>query len=64
MTNPASAPAPSVAPGSGAPAPRLGDLLIEMGLITQDQLRIALLEQRRSQQPLRQCVLALGFVTE
>jgi type II secretory ATPase GspE/PulE/Tfp pilus assembly ATPase PilB-like protein len=49
---------------AGSQAPRLGDLLIEMGLITQDQLRIALLEQRRSQQPLGQCLLALGFVTE
>ena len=49
---------------AGAPAPRLGDLLIESGLITQDQLRIALMEQKRSQQPLGECLLALGFATE
>jgi type II secretory ATPase GspE/PulE/Tfp pilus assembly ATPase PilB-like protein len=48
----------------GALPPRLGDLLIELGLITQDQLRIALMEQKRSQQPLGECLLALGFATE
>lgn len=36
----------------GAPPVRLGDKLIQLGLITQDQLRIALMEQKSSGKPL------------
>ncbi len=43
---------------------RLGDLLLEQRLITQDQLRIALLEQKSMGKPLGEALLALGFVTE
>ena len=43
---------------------RLGDLLVQQGLITQDQLRIALMEHERSQIPLGQQLVRLGFVTE
>ncbi|MBI5108727.1 MAG: Flp pilus assembly complex ATPase component TadA [Rhodocyclales bacterium] len=43
---------------------RLGDLLLERRLITQDQLRIALLEQKSMGKPLGETLLALGFVTE
>lgn len=43
---------------------RLGDLLLEQRLITQDQLRIALLEQKTMGKPLGEAILALGFVTE
>jgi len=43
---------------------RLGDLLVQQGLITQDQLRIALMEQERSQIPLGRQLVNLGFVTE
>ncbi|MGE5385602.1 MAG: GspE/PulE family protein [Betaproteobacteria bacterium] len=55
---------------SGTAAPptkppfRLGDLLIERGLITQDQLRIALQQQKGSGKPLGESLLDLGFVTE
>jgi len=49
---------------SGAPPVRLGDRLIQLGLITQDQLRIALLEQKSSGKPLGEALLALGFTTE
>jgi len=48
----------------GKPPVRLGDLLLEQGLITQDQLRIALLEQKTMGKPLGEALLTLGFVTE
>lgn len=43
---------------------RLGESLVEAGLITPDQLRIALKEQEGSGLPLGQQLVALGFVTE
>ena len=43
---------------------RLGEILVEEGLITQDQLRIALTEQKKSKQPLGKVFVQLGFVTE
>jgi type II secretory ATPase GspE/PulE/Tfp pilus assembly ATPase PilB-like protein len=46
------------------PPARLGDLLIERGIITQDQLRIALQEQKAMGKPLGEALLALGFVSE
>jgi type II secretory ATPase GspE/PulE/Tfp pilus assembly ATPase PilB-like protein len=49
---------------SGKPPVRLGDLLLEQGLITQDQLRIALLEQKSMGKQLGEALLALGFITE
>ena len=42
----------------------LGKLLMQKGVISQDQLRIALTEQKRSNQPLGKLLIALGFVTE
>ncbi|MBF0263248.1 MAG: hypothetical protein HQL97_15570, partial [Magnetococcales bacterium] len=58
-------PAPSTAtrPASQV-TPRLGDLLVTRGVITPDQLSIALDEQRRQPQPLGKIVVALGFVPE
>ncbi|HFQ91616.1 MAG TPA: secretion system protein E, partial [Chromatiales bacterium] len=50
---------------SAVPRPRrLGDLLVEKGLLTQDQLQVALTEQKRRGLKLGQVVVALGFVTE
>src|SRR4051812_46770336 len=46
------------------PPVRLGDLLLERGLISDDQLRIALLEQKTTGKPLGEALLVLGFVTE
>ena len=43
---------------------RLGELLIQQGLITPDQLRIALTEQKNHQAPLGRLLVRLGFVTE
>lgn len=49
---------------SDKPPVRLGDLLLEQQLITQDQLRIALLEQKALGKPLGEALLELGFITE
>jgi len=43
---------------------RLGDLMVQQGLISQDQLRIALMEQGQSDVPLGRELVRLGFVTE
>ncbi|HEY8608082.1 MAG TPA: ATPase, T2SS/T4P/T4SS family [Noviherbaspirillum sp.] len=42
----------------------LGKLLIQKGVISEDQLRIALTEQKQSGAPLGKQLIALGFVTE
>jgi hypothetical protein len=43
--------------------PKLGEWLLGQGLISHDQLRIALIEQQASGLPLGQQLVALGFVT-
>ena len=43
---------------------RLGEVLVQQGLITPDQLRIALTEQRTQRMPLGRLLARLGFVTE
>ncbi|MFT4650016.1 MAG: type II secretory ATPase GspE/PulE/Tfp pilus assembly ATPase PilB-like protein [Polaribacter sp.] len=43
---------------------RLGELLIEEGVITKDQLNIALTEQKKAHEPLGKLLVSLGFVTE
>ncbi len=43
---------------------RLGDLLVETGIITQDQLVIALKEQKNSDLPLGKQIVKLGFATD
>ena len=42
----------------------LGQILVEQGVITNDQLQIALLEQKRVNKPLGKTIVSLGFVTE
>ncbi len=42
----------------------LGQILIEQGVITTDQLQIALTEQRRTNKPLGKIIVSLGFATE
>lgn len=42
----------------------LGKQLIEKGVISEDQLRIGLIEQKRSGIPLGKLLISLGFVTE
>ncbi|MHB1332423.1 MAG: GspE/PulE family protein [Sulfuriferula sp.] len=43
---------------------RLGELLVQQGLITLDQLRIALKEQQHTNLPLGRLLVKLGFITE
>jgi len=43
---------------------RLGDKLLDEGLITPDQLRIALTEQKKTKEPLGKLFVSLGFVTD
>lgn len=43
---------------------RLGELMVQQGLISQDQLRIALIEQVQNDLPLGRQLVHLGFVTE
>ncbi|MFZ6758771.1 GspE/PulE family protein [Undibacterium sp. Ji50W] len=42
----------------------LGKLLIQKGVISEDQLRIALIEQKNNGSPLGKLFISLGFVTE
>ena len=42
----------------------LGQILIDQGILTEDQLRIALLEQTKQQVPLGKLLVQLGFVSE
>lgn len=43
---------------------RLGEVLIAEGVITKDQLNIALTEQRKVNEPLGKLLVSLGFATE
>ncbi|MFH1216379.1 MAG: GspE/PulE family protein [Pseudomonadota bacterium] len=43
---------------------RIGDVLLDRGIITQDQLRIALIEQKNSGDMLGKALVRLGFVSE
>lgn len=43
---------------------RLGELMMKQGLISQDQLRIALIEQEQNNIPLGRQLVRLGFVSE
>ena len=57
----AAAKGPSVVP----PAKRhIGQILISQGILTEDQLRIALLEQLKTNQPVGRLLVQLGFVSE
>src|SRR5204862_6577163 len=42
----------------------LGQILIDQGILTEDQLRIALLEQTKSHVPVGSLLVQLGFVSE
>jgi general secretion pathway protein E/type IV pilus assembly protein PilB len=55
---------PQASAESAAPRQRLGDQLLALGLISQDELRIALQEQKYTAQPLGEALLALGCISE
>ncbi|HQR03738.1 MAG: Flp pilus assembly complex ATPase component TadA [Proteobacteria bacterium] len=42
----------------------IGQVLIAQGVITEDQLRIALLEQMKSNQPVGKLLVSMGFISE
>ncbi|MBF0134088.1 MAG: Flp pilus assembly complex ATPase component TadA [Magnetococcales bacterium] len=46
------------------PKVMLGELLVEKGVVSQDQLRIALTEQKRQDNPLGKVLVEMGFVSE
>ena len=46
------------------PQRQLGQVLIAKGILSEDQLRIALLEQMKSNQPVGKLLVSLGFVSE
>ncbi|MBV2234398.1 MAG: Flp pilus assembly complex ATPase component TadA [Sterolibacterium sp.] len=52
----------SPAKSRGASTTQLAELLISRGLLSQDQLRIALQEQHSTAQPLDELLVALGFI--
>jgi type II secretory ATPase GspE/PulE/Tfp pilus assembly ATPase PilB-like protein len=49
---------------SGASKIKLGEKLVKSGIISADQLKIALIEQKREARPLGEVLIALGFVSE
>lgn len=55
------APAPA---GQNKPTVRIGDLLVERGLISADQLTIAFEEKKKSDKLLGELLVELGFITE
>ncbi len=70
MANPGSKPesgaATSAAPNVERRGPRkqLGEFLVEKGLITRDQLRVALTEQKQSNERIGKVIARLGLVSE
>jgi type II secretory ATPase GspE/PulE/Tfp pilus assembly ATPase PilB-like protein len=63
-TLPVSAPSAANAAADPRKKMRLGELLLQQGLITPDQLRIALTEQKNQKMPIGRLLVRLGFVTE
>jgi type II secretory ATPase GspE/PulE/Tfp pilus assembly ATPase PilB-like protein len=51
-------------PGNPQAKRHLGQILIDQGILTEDQLRIALLEQTKSHVPVGRLLVQLGFVSE
>ena len=67
-TTTAVSPASPARPAAAAVAPlakrHIGQILISQGILTEDQLRIALLEQLKTNQPVGKLLVNLGFVSE
>jgi type II secretory ATPase GspE/PulE/Tfp pilus assembly ATPase PilB-like protein len=55
---------PTPAKAAAAPRRQLGKILRERGILSEDQLRIALLEQKRNGEHLGRTLVRLGFVSE
>ena len=52
------------APSNPQAKRHIGQILIDQGILTEDQLRIALLEQTKSKAPVGRLLVQLGFVSE
>src|SRR5258705_9230210 len=52
------------APANPQAKRHIGQILIDQGILTEDQLRIALLEQTKSHVPVGRLLVQLGFVSE
>ena len=60
-----SGPPPGLDVAAASPAgARIGDRLVEMGLISKDQLQVALYERKRTNKLLGTLLVDLGFITE
>ena len=55
---------PAVLPGAAPEPPRIGELLVAKGVVSEDQVRIALTEQKRRHEPLGRILVRLGFATD
>ncbi len=55
---------PQGAPVAPQAKRHIGQILISQGILTEDQLRIALLEQLKNNQPVGRLLVQLGFVSE
>jgi type IV pilus assembly protein PilB len=59
--------ATTAATATAAPSPKrklLGERLVEQGLVSQDQLELALREQKRTGERIGEILISLGFVTQ
>jgi type II secretory ATPase GspE/PulE/Tfp pilus assembly ATPase PilB-like protein len=70
MASPTSKPDPGASPGAEqtgerrGPRKQLGEFLVEKGLITRDQLRVALTEQKQTNERIGKVIARLGLVSE
>ena len=55
---------PAAFPGAVPEPRRIGELLAAKGVVSQDQIRIALTEQKRRHEPLGRILVRLGFATD
>ena len=54
----------STASGATSDTHRMADLLVAKGVVSEDQIRIALTEQKRRHEPIGRILVRLGFATE
>jgi type II secretory ATPase GspE/PulE/Tfp pilus assembly ATPase PilB-like protein len=59
-----SAEVPVINPNAPVKRRRIGELLVSKGVVSEDQVRIALIEQKRSREHLGKILVRLGFATE
>jgi len=59
-----SVPAAPAEPEQAGARPQLGQVLLDRGLLTEDQLEVGLAQHRWSGRPLGEVLIALGFVSE